>query len=246
MNGVRLTLDEFTQKGVEVHGDKYVYNNVNYINNHTKISILCKQHGEFLQTPGSHLNGSGCPHCWKGSIPTHIPSSTKEFVKKAKKIHKYDYSKVNYITARIKVEIICKKHGSFWQTPDSHLRGSGCPVCADIKMGVKATGWTKTKWYDSAINSSNYDSFKVYIIKCWNDNERFYKIGRTFTDINRRFWGIPYNYEIIKVYEFKELTLNNSIKAFNMENKLKNNYKNFKYIPKIKFKGMQECYETWT
>ena len=246
MGGISLTYKEFVQRAKKVHGSKYAYDNVCYINNHTKVSILCKQHGEFNQTPGSHLNGNGCMECGRESTLKCMSSSTKDFINKAKKIHKYDYSKVNYTTAKDKVEIICKDHSSFWQTPDSHLRGAGCPHCAKIKMGVKATGWTKTKWYDSAINSINYDSFKVYIIKCWDGDEKFYKIGRTFTKIDKRFWGMPYNYKIIKIYEFKELTLNNSIKAFDMENKLKNDYKNFKYVPKIKFIGMQECYSIWT
>lgn len=242
MGSKSLTLEEFIQKAKKVHGHRYVYDNVYYINNHTKINILCKQHGEFWQTPGSHLNGNGCMSCGRSSTLKHMSSSTKTFVKKAKKIHKYDYSKVNYITAKNKVEIVCKKHGSFLQTPDSHLRGSGCPHCSNIKAGTNATGWTKTKWYNSAKISNNYDSFKTYIVKLYNDKEVFYKIGRTFTKIDRRFWGLPYYCEVVKIYEFKELTLNNSIKAFDMENKLKNDYKNFKYIPKIKFKGMQECY----
>ena len=58
-------------------------------------------------------------------------STTEEFIEKARKIHggKYDYSKVKYTGAFNNVEIICPKHGSFYQTPTNHLRGKGCPHC---------------------------------------------------------------------------------------------------------------------
>ncbi len=57
--------------------------------------------------------------------------TTEQFIKDAKIIHgdKYDYSLVNYKKANSKVEITCKKHGSFWQVPYSHLQGHGCPSC---------------------------------------------------------------------------------------------------------------------
>jgi hypothetical protein len=61
--GIRLTTEEFIKKAVKIHGDIYSYKLVKYINNHNKISIICKEHGIFLQTSNIHLNGSGCPSC---------------------------------------------------------------------------------------------------------------------------------------------------------------------------------------
>lgn len=59
--------EEFIKKANQVHSFKYGYNKVNYINNRTKITITCPVHGDFEQTPHSHLSGKGCPHCkvWK-------------------------------------------------------------------------------------------------------------------------------------------------------------------------------------
>ena len=59
------------------------------------------------------------------------------FIEKAKKIHgdKYDYSKVEYINSHTKVCIICPEHGEFWQTPNNHLHGYGCPKCKSDKIG---------------------------------------------------------------------------------------------------------------
>lgn len=61
-NNTRTT-DEFTEKAKDVHGDKYCYSKVSYINNLTKVKIICPRHGEFEQTPKAHLKGGGCRLC---------------------------------------------------------------------------------------------------------------------------------------------------------------------------------------
>ena len=118
--------EEFIKKANEVHGGKYGYSKVNYVNNRTKVTIICPIHGEFEQVPSSHLNGHGCPKCGE------TKSNTEEFIEKANEVHggKYGYSKVNYVNVKTKVTIICQKHGEFEQLPNNHLRGAGCPKCA--------------------------------------------------------------------------------------------------------------------
>ena len=59
----KLMTDEFVKKAIEVHGDKYDYSKVKYVDTKTKICIICPKHGEFWQTPHSHLSGQGCPKC---------------------------------------------------------------------------------------------------------------------------------------------------------------------------------------
>lgn len=123
----KLTTEDFILKAKEIHGDKYDYSKVEYVNMQTEICIICPQHGEFLQVPRNHLNIHGCPKCCK----TGIKLSKEEFIQKAKEIHgdKYDYSKVEYINAKTKVCIICPIHGEFWQIPNSHLNGNACNKC---------------------------------------------------------------------------------------------------------------------
>jgi len=105
--------------------DKYDYSEVDYINNKTKVEIVCKKHGSFWKTPNHHLKGQGCPEC----------SSTKKtlgrFISESNKVHnyKYIYSKSIYKNALSKIEIICPKHGSFFQRTEAHLRGQGCSKC---------------------------------------------------------------------------------------------------------------------
>jgi superfamily II DNA or RNA helicase len=124
----KLTTEEFIERAKQVHGDKYDYSKVEYKNSRTKVIIICPEHGEFLQTPGSHLKGQGCRKC----SYKNYKYTTKEFIRKAKEIHgdRYDYSKVKYKNIFTKVIIICSKHGEYEQTPNSHLNGQGCSKCA--------------------------------------------------------------------------------------------------------------------
>ncbi len=57
------TTESFIENSEKVHGDKYNYSNVNYVNAHTPVEIICKKHGSFRQKPNNHLNGAGCPRC---------------------------------------------------------------------------------------------------------------------------------------------------------------------------------------
>ena len=128
----KITTNEIIAKAKLVHGDKYDYSKVDYVKDYIKVCIICPEHGEFWQRPHAHLQGQGCPKC-KSKKQT---CTTDEFIAKAKKIHgdKYDYSKVDYSNAHTKVCIICPNHGEFWQTPNNHLRGHGCPKCKRNKL----------------------------------------------------------------------------------------------------------------
>lgn len=127
------TKETFIEKSSIHHKDKnYDYSLVNYVNSKTKVNIICPKHGIFAVRPNNHVLGTGCPKCANILIHEKQTSTTEEFIKKAKKIHgnKYDYSKVNYTKALEEVEIICSKHGSFFQVASYHLSGNGCLRCS--------------------------------------------------------------------------------------------------------------------
>jgi len=130
------TTESFVQKAKEVHGDKYDYSKVKYINSHSKVCIICPKHGEFWQLPTNHLRGKGCQKCRDEETSINNKSSKEEFVTKAKQVHgnKYDYSKIEYINSQTKVCIICPTHGEFWQRPNAHLRGRGCRLCKESHL----------------------------------------------------------------------------------------------------------------
>lgn len=126
--GKNRTTEDFVNQASKVHENKYDYSKTEYKGIFSKIIIICKQHGEFLQTPNCHLNSkTGCPKC------TGRYRTFEEFLKKAKEVHgdKYDYSKVdiNNIKSESKIEIICKEHGSFFKLVGHHLHKYGCPHC---------------------------------------------------------------------------------------------------------------------
>jgi G:T-mismatch repair DNA endonuclease (very short patch repair protein) len=143
----------FIEKAIKIHGDTYDYSLVEYKGWHTKIKIICKIHGEFLQTPHSHLNKkAGCKLCANLKIGKSLVSTKNVFIDKAIFLHgvdTYDYSKVEYKTARLPVIIICKTHGEFNQTPDAHLVGKGCIQCGVTKQ-VKKRSKTQDKFLEGA------------------------------------------------------------------------------------------------
>lgn len=150
-------LDCFLKKARQVHGDKYDYSLVQYKNCKTKVQIVCPIHGVFEQTPDHHLNGKcGCPVC-----AGNQRSDLDTFIEKAEMVHGmlYDYSCVKYYNCHTKVAIICRAHGVFYQTPNNHLLGKGCPYCADnVKL---TTGQFQQR--SIAVHGLKYDySLVVY------------------------------------------------------------------------------------
>lgn len=117
----------FIKRAVEIHGNKYGYGKVEYVNNSTKVILQCKEHDDFEQTPHNHLDGKGCPHCG-GTAKL----SKQTFLARAQEVHgnKYNYDASIYTSMHHKLEILCPEHGPFQQLPLSHIHhGAGCPAC---------------------------------------------------------------------------------------------------------------------
>lgn len=124
--------EAFVVSAKAVHGDRYNYDGVVYINTKVKVSIVCPMHGTFLQEPRSHVYlKCGCRQCAIEERNKRLTSTTETFVGKAKALHgdRYDYNKVVYANNRTPVTIGCQEHGAFEQTPNAHLLGNGCPLC---------------------------------------------------------------------------------------------------------------------
>ena len=129
--GLNFTTDIFIKRAKEIHGERYDYSLVNYINAKTRIEIICPVHGKFTQIPYNHLSGKGCKECGFIENGRNRSITLEKFLEKARNVHgdKYDYSKSKVENYKTKIEIICKIHGSFFQTPNNHLRGKGCKEC---------------------------------------------------------------------------------------------------------------------
>ena len=161
---MKRTLEtNFKLKSIKMHSNTYDYSLVEYVNGRTKVKIICLIHGEFEQTPQSHLNGSGCPKCGFESRINKRKLTFNTFIEKANIIHdnKYDYTNINVLEYKKLSKIICPTHGEFEQTPHSHLSGSGCPKCANVYRYSTDEYIKKSK----IIHGERYDYSKV----CYNN-----------------------------------------------------------------------------
>ena len=129
----KLSQEEFIERCKKKHNNYYSYDKTVYtgMSNDDYIIVTCPIHGDFKQLAAGHIRGKGCKDC-AGTIT----KTTEQFIIDARKVHgdEYDYSKSKYINAMTYIEIICRKHGSFWQKPNTHLIGKGCFECYGSKM----------------------------------------------------------------------------------------------------------------
>ena len=135
-----LTHEELIDRFKEIHGNKYDYSKINYVNAHTKICIVCPIHGEFWQNPYGHFQGYDCKKCSNIIISKKNAISKNEFIDRSNIIHnnKYDYSLVEYKNNRTNVIIICPIHGEFKQRPSVHMYVKGeCKKCGYEKVKIK-------------------------------------------------------------------------------------------------------------
>ena len=230
----KLTQQEFINKANIVHNFLYDYSKVEYKSYEKKVIIICKIHGEFEVSPHHHLlDKTTCQKCGRIRTASSHIYSLNQFLEKAKDAHgnRYSYENVIYTGSELKVSILCDIHGTFKQTPHSHLSGQGCPRC------TRGGAWRRTDW----INNCNKTSCTplVYIIRCFNDTEEFVKIGRTKNTIKFRFRHksiMPYSYKIIREIKGSPDFI------YDKEVELHRKYKTCRYAPSIKFAGQTECF----
>ena len=128
------TQEEAIKLMTEKYSNLYSYEKTIFKNVKTKFTATCSIHGDFTTCFDTHYNGStGCPSC--GYLRTSKKKTKpKDLVfKEIYNVHGdlYDYSKSIYKNNEAKIEIICKEHGSFWQSPEKHKTGQKCPECSD-------------------------------------------------------------------------------------------------------------------
>jgi hypothetical protein len=226
----KVTTNDFIEKSKLIHGDKYDYNKTEYIKYHTPLTIICKLHGDFLQTPQHHLKNNGCPKCGFEKIRISKQSNISEFIRKSKLIHgnKYDYSKSVYISNRSKIIINCPIHGEFNQRPSDHISGRGCNKCGLLSQKSKKTipqsnfiekcKLTHGMKYDYSLVNYINNSTKI-IITC-KIHGHFLQNPNNHTNGQ----GCP------KCNTFGKLTNNIFIEKSNLIHNNKYNYSNVEYI----------------
>ena len=162
---VQDTNKTFIEKANKKHKNKYTYDTVEYVNQRTKVEIKCPYHNVFIQFPINHLNGAGCPKCANKRTSNRKKLKQNQFIILANLKHNniYDYTYSVYISCFEKIRIDCRRHNDFYQTPGSHLAGTGCPKCANEKSSIRQRD-TIEKFIEKARiihgNKYNYDKFE--------------------------------------------------------------------------------------
>jgi hypothetical protein len=131
----RTTYEEFIETSTKVHKGKYDYSKVVMEKGRDRVIIICPDHGEFEAEAKQHMNGMVCKKCvWDGLV-----KSEYDYIVEASWKHnnKYTYGKTVYNRADEKIEVTCPTHGSFFPIASLHLKGTGCPDCAESGLNQK-------------------------------------------------------------------------------------------------------------
>ena len=207
-----LTIKQFIAKAIRIHGDKFDYSRMYYVNNKTEVCIICKVHGEFWQLPRVHLRGYGCAMCSGTKLKSNI-----HFIQDALKAHGdiYDYSNVVYVNNKTKVKIRCLQHGEFMQSPDTHINQKhGCPRCAKSgysQISIQFLNDLAEDWNIDIQHAENKGEYRIEdpVFKC------YYKADGYFEQDNKKYvvefhgdyyHGNPKMYKPDSICKFRRMT----------------------------------------
>lgn len=211
-----------------------IYDLSNYRNTNSIIKYTCPLHGNVTQTAHKHLRGKQCSKCAKRK--SWNTGNTEKFKKRAKEVHgdTYDYSKVQYVNNRTKVEIKCKHHGSFFQRPNTHIESNGgCPTCAKIMSSYRKD------LTNGEIEQSKNMQCILYVMEFSNDTEIFWKLGISANYKKRKK-------DLLKQsgYNIKDIVVLvwNVFDCVSLEQYMLRKYKKLKYKPLNYFQGYTECF----
>lgn len=184
-NKQRGNIETFKSRAAVIHNDYYTYDKAVYSTARKNLIITCPKHGDFLQTPDSHLHGQGCRLCGIEKVADNCRSCTEAFITKAEKRWPglFSYANVIYTTAIKPVDITCNRcTTTFSVTPNQFLNCGNCPIC-DHK------GFDKTK-----------PAILYYLCV---DGGTAYKIGITNYTVQERFTNADLKkIRIVKTWEY--------------------------------------------
>lgn len=225
------TTEQFIEKAKEIHGERYNYSQVVYVNKNTNVKIICPEHGEFWQTPDNHLQGKGCAKCC-----THGKKYAVDYLPDIEILHpelkpKLDENNQNQII------LTCPIHGEYSKLAKNVLRKFECPECKVerlrndlfnernkdfIRKAKEIHGdvydYTKTKYKGFeeklTIICPKHGEFEqqasVHLLGCGCQecaNERIRKVRINETDLINRFrekHGDKYDYSKVKYEKAKQ------------------------------------------
>ena len=226
----------------EVHGNRYEYPNYpeRLVTVNDKIDIECKFHGIFSQTLRHHIvRKQGCPECakvLKGQTKTDNWKAYAIDRMQEVLISETKYSLVSSdLVNNSKDHFLfnCTIHGEFGKAYGNFMQGQRCPECNIFE------GWGKSTYIERG-NTYYEGKSNIYLIRIYNSDESFYKVGVTFhNDLRRRFtkFEMPYNYEKIMMVKGNVADIVDFETVVHRANAI------YHYSPQIKFGGsVRECF----
>ena len=135
-----MTQEGFILRAKEVHGEKYDYSKVEYVNSQKHVTIICPAHGEFSQSANAHLRGQGCRKCFNESAGDRNRLSQEEFLVRLASLDTgYGLEQVSYTSMDKPITLVCRNHGPFTARAGNVLyHKSGCPKCANELTGARS------------------------------------------------------------------------------------------------------------
>lgn len=202
------SLEDFVNTSNHIHGDKYDYSLVNYINRRTKVKIICPKHGVFEQVPGNHIHSKqGCILCRNEKHADNITYTIENFQTLSNKIHdgKYDVlSKIRNDNITM-LSLRCPEHGVFEQRASDHITNkAGCRKC----------------------NVSGFDVNKPGMLYYLRIGDLF-KIGITNLNVKKRFGRYVKDLKLIEIV--KTWNYQSGQNAYDMERYIIKHFEKFKY-----------------
>lgn len=238
--------ENYIERCKKIHGDNYIYTDVEITKMKDKIKIICPTHGEFIQRADAHLSGQGCPKCANEKVGKQNASCFEQFTAIAKQIHGdiYDYNKGVYVNNRTPFRIICPEHGEFWQIPSNHIHRThprGCPKC---NGGVKLELFEFIQ-KSNIVHNFKYDYSKVKYVNAHTkvciicpEHGEFWQEPRAHLSGQ----GCPKCYVSSSHFEYEIINSLNNIEIEHRNRKVLNGKEIDIYLPKynlgIEFNGL--------
>lgn len=172
----RATQQEFIEKAIAKHGNKYNYDKVVYSGVHIKIDIVCKTCGYILHIrPNAHLHGHGCKKCSRKICAKSLTLTQESFIQQSKAIYgdNFDYAKVKYINCYTDITLICNRcNNDFITVPNRHLHKKKkgeqyhCAKCNIELRAINVTHNHKTYIEKIGKDHVNYGKFEYLSEYC--------------------------------------------------------------------------------
>ena len=216
--------------------DKLDYSKLVYVGCEQPVTVTCPVHGDIQMIPEVLSRGNGCNACGNRRIGIKQTSTHEYNLKRAREVHgdKYEYGFLG-VPSKIKVEITCPYHGVFMQNFSNHVGGrKGCPDCAREDHPV----FNRTSF-------AKYSTFYLYVMRMWNEDsgEDFIKIGISHNPQSRcrqfnNKSGGAYSAEVLYTHQ------TDGVGAWDLENLLHREFREFSYTPTHRFGGSTECFSS--